>query len=97
MGKSLEITWLERLQREAEQQSRGRRGSVEPGPDEDQETKEKCSLHVLNYHLDDLGISVPEPVEEYTLPTAFQLRDDDFCVCGIFRSCSYNTNSLITL
>ncbi|CAG8375358.1 unnamed protein product [Penicillium salamii] len=68
MGKSSEITWIQRLQREAEQRSHGKCGSLEPRPDEDQETKEKFSLHVLNYHLDDLSISVPEPVQEYSMP-----------------------------
>ncbi|CAG7983819.1 unnamed protein product [Penicillium olsonii] len=68
MGKSSEITWIQRLQREAEQRSHGKSGSLEPRPDEDQETKEKFSLHALNYHLDDLSISVPEPVQEYSMP-----------------------------
>ncbi|KAJ5327655.1 hypothetical protein N7452_008045 [Penicillium brevicompactum] len=68
MGKSSEITWIQRLQREAEQRSHGKCGSLEPRPDEDEQTKEKFSLHVLNYHLDDLSISVPEPVQEYSMP-----------------------------
>jgi hypothetical protein len=68
MGKSSEITWLQRLQREAEQHSRGKDSTLEPNSHEDQERKEKFSLHALNYHLDDLSISVPEPVQKYSMP-----------------------------
>lgn len=79
MGKSSEITWMQRLQREAEQSARGNPGTLESYQDEDEEAKDRFSLHALNYHLDDLDISVPEPVQLYRTPSrhlANQLFDD---------------------
>lgn len=80
MGKASEITWLQRLQREAEQRARGNPGTLESNHDDDEETKEGFSLHALNYHLDDLDISVSEPVQLYNMPPR-QLADrlfDDY-------------------
>lgn len=79
MGKSSEITWMQRLQREAEQRARGKCGTLESEGDEDDETKDKFSLSALNYHLDDLSISVAEPIQKYTMPPrhlADRLFDD---------------------
>lgn len=67
MGKSSEISWMQRVQREAEQRSQGNPGILEPNQVEE-EDKEAFSLHALNYHLDDLDISVPEPVHLYAMP-----------------------------
>lgn len=44
-GKSSEITWMQRLQREAERRGREKCGTLEPDTDEDEETKDKFSLH----------------------------------------------------
>lgn len=71
---------MQRLHREAEQRVRGDPGSLEPGDNDDEETKDRYSLHSLNYHLDDLEISVPEPVQLYNMPSR-QLADrlfDDY-------------------
>ncbi|KAJ5197887.1 uncharacterized protein N7498_007004 [Penicillium cinerascens] len=79
MGKTSEITWMQRLQREAEQRARGKCGTLESEGDEDDETKDKFSLSALNYHLDDLSISVAEPIQKYTMPPrhlADRLFDD---------------------
>lgn len=79
MGKSSEITWMQRLQREAEQRARGKCGALESEGDEDDETKDRFSLSALNYHLDDLSISVPEPIQKFTMPPrhlADRLFDD---------------------
>lgn len=79
-GKSSEISWMQRLQREAEQRMRGNPGAADTHEDEDDETKDRFSLHSLNYHLDDLEISVPEPVQLYSMPPR-QLADrlfDDY-------------------
>jgi hypothetical protein len=80
MGKSSEITWMQRLKREAEQRARGKCGTLESDDaDEDDETKDRFSLSALNYHLDDLSISVPEPIQKYNMPPrhlADRLFDD---------------------
>lgn len=74
MGKNSEITWMQRLQREAEQRSRGQPGTWEShhAPFSDEYT-----LHSVNYHLDDLDISVPGPVQLYAMPPR-QLADKLF-------------------
>lgn len=80
VGKSSEISWMQRVQREAEQRARGNPGTLESNPADDEE-KEAFSLHALNYHLDDLDISVPEPVQLYAMPPrelADRLFDDYF-------------------
>lgn len=61
-GQSSDITWLERVQREAEHQ-RSRQPKIS-----------KSALHAFNYHLDDLDITVREPVQLYWMPTR-QLAD----------------------
>lgn len=66
MGKNSEITWMQRLQREAEHRSKGLPGSLEPGQSKRQD--DDLALHAVNYHLDDLDISVPGPVELYAMP-----------------------------
>ncbi|KAJ5155438.1 hypothetical protein N7492_008241 [Penicillium capsulatum] len=78
MGKNSEITWMQRLQREAEHRSQGLPGSLEPGQSKRQD--DDLTLHAVNYHLDDLDISVPGPVETYAMPSR-QLADrlfDDY-------------------
>ncbi|KAJ5746474.1 hypothetical protein N7520_011656 [Penicillium odoratum] len=80
LGKSSEITWMQRVQREAEQRAQGNSGTLESNTADDEE-KEAFSLHALNYHLDDLDISVPEPVQLYAMPSrqlADQLLNDYF-------------------
>ncbi|KAJ5141391.1 hypothetical protein N7526_002386 [Penicillium atrosanguineum] len=77
MGKNSEVTWMQRLQREAEHRSQGLPGSLEPGQSKRQD--DDLALHAVNYHLDDLDISVPGPVEFYAMPPreqADQLFDD---------------------
>ncbi|KAJ5278931.1 hypothetical protein N7478_004303 [Penicillium angulare] len=73
VGKSSEITWMQRVQQEAEQRAQGHPGIME-SHQADEEQKEAFSLHALNYHLDDLDISVSEPVQLYALPPR-QLAD----------------------
>ncbi|KAJ5584534.1 uncharacterized protein N7459_004334 [Penicillium hispanicum] len=72
MGKNSEVTWMQRLQREAEHRSQGLPGSLEPGQSKRQD--DDLALHAVNYHLDDLDISVPGPVELYAIPPR-QLAD----------------------
>lgn len=76
MGKSSEVSWMQRLQKEAEQRARGQPGMLDlnQDDDDDEDTKDELSLHTLNYHLDDLDISVPEPVQRYNMPPR-QLAD----------------------
>ncbi|KAJ5577079.1 hypothetical protein N7535_004005 [Penicillium sp. DV-2018c] len=66
MGKNSEITWMQRLQREANQRAQGLPGKFEPG--QDSKFDDAISLHAVNYHLDDLDISVPGPVQLYAMP-----------------------------
>jgi hypothetical protein len=66
MGKNSEITWMQRLQREANQRAQGLPGSLDPG--QDLKFDNAISLHAVNYHLDDLDISVPGPVQLYAMP-----------------------------
>ncbi|KAJ5239825.1 hypothetical protein N7468_004444 [Penicillium chermesinum] len=70
MGKNSEVTWMQRLQREAEHRSQGLPGSLEPGQSKRQD--EDLALHAVNYHLDDLGISAPGPVDTYAVPPRSQ-------------------------
>ncbi|KAJ5111358.1 hypothetical protein N7532_001893 [Penicillium argentinense] len=79
MGKSSEISWMQRLQKEAEQRARGNPGSLDPNTDGEETPDDRFSLHALNYHLDDLEISVSEPVQLYGMPSrhlAHRLFDD---------------------
>lgn len=68
MGKSSEISWMQRLHREAEQRARGNPGTLDSTTDEEDASSDRFSLHALNYHLDDLEISVSEPVQRYSMP-----------------------------
>jgi hypothetical protein len=77
MGKNSEVTWMQRLQREAEHRSKGLPGSLEPGQSKRQD--DDLALHAVSYHLDDLDISVPGPIELYSMPprqVADKLFDD---------------------
>lgn len=73
MGKNSEVTWMQRLRREAEQRSKKESGTYEPNAD----TEEEYALHSMNYHLDDMGISVPGPIHTYQMPPR-QLADTLF-------------------
>jgi hypothetical protein len=51
----------------------------ESNQDKNEEGRDGLALHALNYHLDDLDISVSEPVERYDMPPrhlADRLFDD---------------------
>jgi hypothetical protein len=64
IGKSSEITWIQRLQKAADARRKGSAGNSEAtqgGIRSDQ-------IHDLNYHLDDLDITVSEPVQRYWIP-----------------------------
>jgi hypothetical protein len=77
MSKSSEVTWMQRLQREAENRSRGLAGSLEPGQSKRQD--DDLALHAVSYHLDDIDVSVPESVDIYAMPSrdlADKLFDD---------------------
>ncbi|KAJ6144388.1 hypothetical protein N7470_008283 [Penicillium chermesinum] len=81
MGKTSEITWMQRVQREAEQRAQGQAGSHEANNSDPEEPKDGFSLHSMNYHLDDLDISVPGPVQKYEMPSRYladRLFDDYF-------------------
>ncbi|KAJ5767330.1 uncharacterized protein N7511_004946 [Penicillium nucicola] len=78
IGKSSEISWMKRLQKEINRRS-GRSRTDASGPGKKEPTKDRVSLHTLNYRLDDLDICVPEAIQLYTLPSkplANQLLDD---------------------
>ncbi|KAJ5110687.1 transcriptional regulator family: Fungal Specific TF [Penicillium argentinense] len=69
IGKSSEITWIQRLEKAAEQHQSGPSGQF--GFDstyKDSRAREEPHPHELNYHLDDLDIGVSEPVQTYWLP-----------------------------
>lgn len=66
MGKNSEVTWMQRLQREAEQRSQKRPGIY--NPDFDSYGDRDFALPGVNYHLDDLDINVPGPVQTYWIP-----------------------------
>ncbi|KAL4884692.1 fungal-specific transcription factor domain-containing protein [Aspergillus karnatakaensis] len=62
MGKNSEVTWLQRLRREAEHRARKLSGASENPPDRD------FAIHSVNYHLDDVDIKPPGPVHLYWIP-----------------------------
>ncbi|KAL4928421.1 transcription factor domain-containing protein [Aspergillus undulatus] len=62
MGKNSEVTWLQRLGREAAQRARNRSGTAEHQPDH------QFAIHSVNYHLDDIDIAPPGPVHLYWIP-----------------------------
>lgn len=75
MGKNSEVTWMQRLRREAEQRSKKEAGTYEPDPDNESD----YALHSMSYHLDDMDISVPGPIQVYRMPPrelADKLFDD---------------------
>lgn len=77
MGKNSEVTWMQRLRREAEQRSQMQPGTYEP--DLDSPRDGDFALHAVNYHLDDMDITPPGPVQTYWIPPrhlADQLFED---------------------
>ena len=75
MGKNSEVTWMQRLRREAEQRAKKEAGTYEPDPDNESD----YALHSMSYHLDDMDISVPGPIQVYRMPPrelADKLFDD---------------------
>ncbi|PYH98300.1 hypothetical protein BO71DRAFT_64887 [Aspergillus ellipticus CBS 707.79] len=62
MGKNSEVIWMQRVRMEAEQRSRKLPGSYEA------EDEDEFAIHSVNYHLDDMDISVPGPVHVYWMP-----------------------------
>ncbi|KAL4779167.1 fungal-specific transcription factor domain-containing protein [Aspergillus varians] len=63
MGKNSEVTWLQRLGREADHRARNLPGPAEHKPDR------KFAIHSVNYHLDDVDITPPGPVNLYWIPS----------------------------
>lgn len=57
---------MQRLQREAENRSQGLPGSLAQGQSKRQD--DDLALHAVNYHLDELEISIPGPVGLYAVP-----------------------------
>lgn len=68
LGKASEITWMQRVQQEAERRAQGQPGSQGSNQSDPEDPKDSFSLHNMNYHQDDLDISVPEPVQKYAMP-----------------------------
>lgn len=66
---------MQRLRREAEQRSRKEPGTYEPRFDSAEDAD--FALTSVNYHLDDMEISVPWPVQMYWIPPR-QLSDQLF-------------------
>ncbi|KAL2827017.1 fungal-specific transcription factor domain-containing protein [Aspergillus cavernicola] len=62
MGKNSEVTWLQRLRREAEHRARKLSGASDHKPDRE------FAIHSVNYHLDDVDITPPGPVHLYWVP-----------------------------
>lgn len=69
MGKNSEVTWMQRLRREAEQRSRQQPGTYEAHRDSPQDSD--FALNSINYHLDDLKVSVPWPVQMHWIPPRY--------------------------
>ncbi|OJJ51476.1 hypothetical protein ASPZODRAFT_127554 [Penicilliopsis zonata CBS 506.65] len=67
MGKNSEVVWMQRLLKEAEQRSKGQAGTWEPDM-EHSPSGADLSINSMNYHLDDIDISVPEPVQMDWIP-----------------------------
>lgn len=70
IGKNSEISWMQRVQKEAKQRARGEPGFYE-GESASRQSHE-FSVNAANYHLDDLDISVPGPVDMYKIPAREQ-------------------------
>ncbi|KAH2753705.1 hypothetical protein KXW10_003862 [Aspergillus fumigatus] len=61
-GKASELIWLQRLRREAEQRARKQSGALETEPEGE------YALRAVNYHLDDIAVDIPGPVQVYWVP-----------------------------
>lgn len=73
MGKNSEVTWMQSLQKETEHRSQKLAGPSEAKADD------QFSIHCMSYHLDNMDISVPGPVQVYRMPpqsVADRLFDD---------------------
>ncbi|EGE85086.2 fungal specific transcription factor domain-containing protein [Blastomyces dermatitidis ATCC 18188] len=76
MGQSSEISWMQRLQREADQGSTQQHDDHFNGPDglhavpesDINDVYKDTSTTSASYHLDDLGVSISEAVEPYAIP-----------------------------
>jgi Fungal specific transcription factor domain len=66
IGKNSEISWMQRVHREVEQRAR-RQSGMSDGETTNRE-QEDFPITSANYHLDDLDISVPGPVDVYWVP-----------------------------
>jgi hypothetical protein len=66
VGKSSDITWMQRLQEEAETRNRSQAERLDSS--EIDTIGDKFVPHAVNYHLDDFEIEVSEPVQMYWLP-----------------------------
>ncbi|OQE42180.1 hypothetical protein PENCOP_c004G07920 [Penicillium coprophilum] len=64
MGKSSEVTWMGRVEEETELRSRDQSPKAEP----EEYTTDKVAPSTVNYHIDDLGIDAPGPVQMYWVP-----------------------------
>ncbi|KAJ5964763.1 uncharacterized protein N7479_004639 [Penicillium vulpinum] len=62
MGKSSEVTWMGRVEEETELRSR------EKSPKITSKDHDKVPPCTVSYHLDDLGIDAPGPVQMYWVP-----------------------------
>ncbi|KAL2383471.1 hypothetical protein RJZ90_002624 [Blastomyces dermatitidis] len=76
MGQSSEISWMQRLQREADHGSTQQHDDHFNGPDglhavpesDINDVYKDTSTTSASYHLDDLGVSISEAVEPYAIP-----------------------------
>lgn len=75
MGKNSEITWLQRMQKEAKQRYHHEPGAYDAHAERPEDAD--FALTSVNYHLDDMEISVPWPVQKYWVPPR-QLADQLF-------------------
>ncbi|KAJ5935952.1 hypothetical protein N7454_005250 [Penicillium verhagenii] len=66
IGKSSDIIWMLQLQKESEQRSGGQTWLFKPG--EGYMPNDRFFPHAMNYHLDDFGIGLSEPVQMYWMP-----------------------------
>ncbi|KAJ5642808.1 hypothetical protein N7490_006808 [Penicillium lividum] len=66
IGKSSDIIWMLQLQKESEQRNRGQEWPFKPG--EGHMPDDRFVPHAMNYHLDDFGIGLSEPVQMYWMP-----------------------------
>jgi hypothetical protein len=72
MGKTSEITWLQRLQREAQRRSHELSGPSELGRSKRED--DDFALHTVNYYPDEEDISIPKTGDIYAVPPR-QLAD----------------------